>query len=336
MTPREIVLDAIAHKATDVIPYIISIHPDVAARLDEHYGGRDKWPKHQTFVAAAGVNWRGDAPAEGERFTDIFGVEWVQGNIFHIVEPALKEPSLKGYEFPELISDDEIPRLREFCETHRDRFTYFNFGLLFWERAWALRGMENILMDLVEHEAFCHELFERLMQLHLDAMDKVLPLPFDSIRFGDDFGGQRGLLMGARYWRKYLKPRLAKMYAKARDAGKIVSIHSCGDNSEILGEMIDMGLQVFNPAQPEANDLPKLKREFGKHVTFEGGIGTQQILPLGSPEEVREEIRRCRRVLGEGGGLIMTTTKPVRPEVPLENAVACLETLIKEAEKGTP
>jgi uroporphyrinogen decarboxylase len=191
-------------------------------------------------------------------------------------------------------------------------------------------------MDLVDQPAFVEALLDGLMQMHLDALDKILPLPFDSIRFGDDFGAQKGLIMGLRYWRRYLRPRLAKMYGKARAAGKIVSIHSCGDNSEILGDLIDIGVQIFNPAQPEANDLPTLKKRYGKNITFEGGIGTQATLPLGTPDEVREEVRRCRRELGPGGGLIMTTTKPIRPDVPTENAVACVETLIAEAHRGTP
>jgi uroporphyrinogen decarboxylase len=335
MTPREIVLQAVTHHETDVIPYILSIEPDVKKRLDAHYGGPEKFPKHSVFFASAGFNWRAkDLPGGG--FRDVFGVEWMQGNIFHIIEPLLKQPSLKGFTFPTLISEADIPPLREFCEKHKDVFRQYNLGLLFWERAWALRGMENILMDLVESPAFVEELLDGLMQMHLDALDKLLPLPFDSIRFGDDFGAQKGLIMGLRYWRKYLRPRLAKMYGRARAAGKIVSIHSCGDNSEIMGDLIDIGVQIFNPAQPEANDLPALKKKFGRHITFEGGIGTQHTLPLGTPDEVRQEVRGCRRDLAPGGGLIMTTTKPIRPDVPTANAAACVEAIIAEAHKGSP
>ena len=336
MTPREIVLQAVNHHETDVIPYALSINAEVWEKLDAHYGGRENFPRHETFMAGRGVRWQGDESLPGNRFRDLFGTVWVQGNIFHIEEPTLKEPSLKGYRFPTLVTDDEVPELAEWCAANRDRFTYFNFGLTFFERAWALRGMENVLMDMAAEPMFVHELFERLMELHLEGMDRILHLPFDSIRFGDDFGGQHGTLMGLPHWRNYIRPRLAKMYGKVRDAGKIVSIHSCGDNSEILGEMIDMGLQIFNPAQPEANDLPALKKQYGKHLTFEGGIGTQRNLPLGTPEQVKAEIRQCRRDLGVEGGFIMSTTKPLRPEVPVENAVAAVETIIEEAHKGSP
>ena len=335
MTPKQVVLEAVNHNETDLIPYGLSIDPDVRERLDAHYGGADRFPEHESFFAGAGYNWRAETLPDGG-FRDTFGVVWEQGNIFHITEPLLKEPSLAGLEFPVLVQDEDLPGLRKLCEENQDKFLQYNFGLLFWERAWALRGMDNILMDLIAEPAFVEELLDNLMQLHLDAFDKLLPLPFDCIRFGDDFGAQRGTIMGAPYWRKYLKPRLAKMYGKAREAGKVVSIHSCGDNSEILGDLIDIGVQIFNPAQPEANDLPALKKQYGRHVTFEGGIGTQVTLPRGTPEQVREEIRQCRLTLGAGGGLIMTTTKPLRPEVSTENAVAAVETIIAEARKGSP
>jgi len=335
MNPRQIVLDAVSHRATDVIPYGIGMDPPVREALIEHYGGEENFPAHQDFLAAIGCNWRaGDLPDGGWR--DIFGVEWKQGTTFQITEPVLKEPTLAGYEFPTLVDDAEVERARAWCAQQPDRFRTYSFGMLFFERAWALRGMENLLMDMAAEPVFVHDLFEHLMVMHLEALDRILDLPFDAVRFGDDFGGQHGTIMGLKHWRTYLKPRLAQMYGKVRDAGKMVSIHSCGDNSEILGEMIDMGLQIFNPAQPEPQDLPALKREYGDHLTFEGGIGSQGNLPFGTPEQVREEVRRCRLELGEDGGLIMMPTKAIREETPLENAVACVEAIIEECNKGTP
>jgi len=335
VTPKQIVLDAVNHIGTEIIPYFFVLDADVRERLDARYGGPENFPQHESFFAGSGCNWRAEE-LPGGGFRDIFGVEWQQGNIFHITEPVLKEPSLEGFEFPVLMKDEDLPRLEELCRKQADRFLQFTLGMLFFERAWALRGLDNFLMDLAAEEAFVEELLDHLMQLHLDALDKILELPFDSIRFGDDFGAQRGTIMGAPHWRRYLKPRLAKMYGKVRDAGKIVSIHSCGDHGEILGDLIDLGVQIFNPTQPEANDLRELKRNYGRDITFEGGIGTQVNLPRGTPDEVRAEIREVREVLGPGGGFIMTPTKSLRPEVPTENAAAAVETIIEEARKGTP
>jgi len=173
MNPREIVLEAVAHRETDIIPYAININAEVWEKVDAHYGGRENFPEHETFLAGTGWNWRAES-LPGDRFRDVFGVLWQQGNIFHIIEPVLKEPTLKGFEFPTLIKDEDVPGLAEWCEKNADKFSTYGLGLLFWERAWALRGMENILMDMVAEPSFVHELFERLMQMHLEALDKIL------------------------------------------------------------------------------------------------------------------------------------------------------------------
>jgi len=332
LTCKERVYQALNYQESDIIPYNISIEASVAERLNEHYGGRDKWPKYENHFAGMGWQFHREDLSD-ELFKDPFGVIWHQGTIFEIVEPVLKEPSLKGFQWPELVNDDNIPNIERFCENYKHKFTMYGFGLLFFERAWALRGMENILMDFVLHREFVEELFDNLMQLHLDALDKILHLPMDCIRFGDDFGAQKGLIMGTPYWREFLKPRLAKMYGKARDAGKFVGIHSCGDNTPIMDDLIEIGVNILNPFQPEAMDVFEMKKLYGKKITFNGGIGTQVNLPYGTPEEVRQEIRTCARVLSKDGGYVMETTKPLRPEVPTENAVAALETIIEEVHR---
>ena len=332
MTCKERVYQALNFQESDIIPYNIGVHADVVQRLNEYYGGRDKWPKYENHFVSKGWNWHQDLG--NDLFKDPFGVTWHQGTIFRIVEPVLKEPNLKDFQWPELIRDQDVPEIEKFCENYKSKFTMYGFGLLFFERAWSLRGMENILMDFVLYPEFIEELFDNLMQLQLDALDKILHLPLDCIRFGDDFGAQKGLIMGTGYWREFLKPRLAKMYGKARDAGKVVAIHSCGDNTEIMDDLIEIGVQILNPFQPEAMDIFKMKEIYGEKITFDGGIGTQVNLPFGTPEEIRQEIRTCARVLSKGGGYIMETTKPLRPEVPTENAVAALETIIEEVYRG--
>jgi len=135
--------------------------------------------------------------------------------------------------------------------------------------------------------------------------------------------------MGPTHFREYLKPRLKVMYDLAHKHGKDVYIHSCGDNSPILADLIEIGLDVYNPFQPEPQDVYALKREYGKDLTFEGGIGTQVLLPFGTPEGIRAEIRRLKTEIGKGGGFIISPTKPILPDVPTENAVACVEAILE-------
>jgi len=334
LTCKERVYQALNFRETDIIPYNISIEGPVVQRLNEHYGGRDKWPRYENHFSSIGWNWHGKDIAEN-MFRDPFGVVWHQGsNLFHIVEPVvLQKPDLKGFQWPELISDAEISRIEKFCADRKDYFTIYSLGLVFFERAWSLRGMENILMDFVLHPEFVEELFDKLTQLLLDAIGKIIHLPMDCILFSEDFGAQKGLIMGTGYFREFLKPGLAKLCGRVRDGGKFVALHSCGDNTSIMEDLIEMGLNILNPFQPEAMDVFEMKRLYGKQITFEGGIGTQVALPYGTPEEVRAEIRACAETLSKGGGYIMETTKPIRPDVPTENAVAALETMIEEAHK---
>ncbi|MFW5868043.1 MAG: hypothetical protein ACOCX2_09520, partial [Armatimonadota bacterium] len=196
MTPRERIVAAIEHRETDYVPYVIPIDPEVRERLDRHYGSEDWARRIQGFFQSAGVNWGTEDKGSG-RWTDAFGVVWEDApgaGAWHSVEVPLKEPTLDDYEFPELLPESELAGLGETFSAPHDRYRLIGLGMLFFERAWAMRGMEHILMDFRLHPEFAHELFERLMQIHLELIDRVAALPIDAIRFGDDFGGQQGLI----------------------------------------------------------------------------------------------------------------------------------------------
>jgi len=328
VTANERVLQALSHQAPDIVPYNIPIDPDPARRLDEHYGSADWRSRVQNHIAACGVDWAGGRPEEKD-WTDRFGVRWTQGNIFHSVDVPLKEPSLQGYEWPDLLPDEELARNREWAEANGDVFRVANMGLLFFERAWCLRGMENLLADFAENPGFVDELFDSLMELHFPLIDRLATLPVEGLGFGDDFGAQKGLLMGTTHWRRVLKPRLKQMYGRAHERGKYVHIHCCGDVSPIIEDLIEIGVDIYNPLQPEPQDIYAMKREYGRHITFEGGIGTQGLLPRGTPEAIRSEIRRLKEELGRDGGFILSPTKPILPDVPTENAVACVEAILE-------
>lgn len=142
--------------------------------------------------------------------------------------------------------------------------------------------------------------------------------------------------MGVRHWREFFKPRLKIAYERTHRRLKYVGIHSCADNSPIIEDLIETGVDIFNPFQPEAHDVYAMKHEYGKYITFWGGIGTQQLLPRGTPGEIWAEVRRIKRRIGAGGGLIVAPTKPTMADVPVENAVACIEAILEGTDGGLP
>jgi uroporphyrinogen decarboxylase len=143
---------------------------------------------------------------------------------------------------------------------------------------------------------------------------------------GDDFATQRALMISPWHWRRFLKPRLARLFEIGKVRGKFVWFHSCGDISAILEDLIEIGMDVWETVQ--LHTLPmsaaELKRRYGRQIAFFGGINTQR-LPFWSAERVRDEVRRCIEALGEGGGYICGPDHHIKPDVPGGNAVALYE-----------
>ena len=128
-----------------------------------------------------------------------------------------------------------------------------------------------------------------------------------------------------------MKPRLRQIYGRAKKAGKLVMIHSCGDNSEIMGDLIEIGVDIFHPTQPEAMNLVELKRRWGDRITFNGGITTQR-LPFMTPRQIREEVRRVRGLMSRGAGFVLEPTKPIRWDIPPETAMALIEEMTEPSQ----
>jgi uroporphyrinogen decarboxylase len=137
------------------------------------------------------------------------------------------------------------------------------------------------------------------------------------------------VLTGPKLWRKFIKPRARALHEAVHAAGKWTLQHCCGNVCDIIPEMIDIGLDVLESLQPEAMDVYEIKRRYGKHLRLWGGLGTQRLLPFGTPGEIRTEVGRLRRELGQGGGYILAPAKALMPEVPTRNAVAAVEAFIQ-------
>ena len=186
-------------------------------------------------------------------------------------------------------------------------------------------------MDMIENPGFVHELLDAIADYNIAQVTRVVSYDMDAVYFGDDWGQQHGLLMGYDLWKEFVFPRLKRMYAAVRDAGKTVIIHSCGDVDELFEDLISIGLVVFNPFQPEVMDVGQLMDQYRGRLAFWGGVSTQRTMPYGSADDVRAEVRRMVD-LGRDGGYILSPSHSVEGDVPVENLVA----LIEEAQRFSP
>ena len=326
LTPRERVLLAASRRQPDVTPWQIDLTIDAARRLAAHVGRSDLEALLGNHLAIREDGYF--VEVRPDFWQDQFGITWnrtIDKDIGNVDRYLLAEPTLEGYRFPAPDLARNAAVVQDMIAAHPDRLRVAGVGFSMFERAWTLRGMENLLTDMVLNPGFVDALLDRILEYNLEVIDHLLTFDVDCIRFGDDWGQQRGLIMGPRHWRRFIKPRVAQMYARVKAAGRLVMQHSCGAVQELFPDLVDMGLDIFNTFQPEVMDVAWCKREFGQHLTFYGGISTQQVLPRVSPAEVREVVRRMMDEVGREGGYIVAPTHAIPRDVPPENIVAFLE-----------
>ncbi len=327
-TSREKVLDAVYRREADSLPATLYLDKAIQTKLAETYGYR---AAEQFTNDTVRILWNVEHTNINDReFRDPFGVRWIRSDGGYFFEdPLLPEPNASLIPRIKLLEPADRENILAIRQANPDKFIFFQFTMTFGERLWALRGMENYLMDLVEYPDFVHNALDILLEMHLEALETLVHLPIDGITFGDDFGTQKGLMISPRQFRTFFKPRMAVLYQKVRNAGLVVGAHSCGDNTAIMKDYIDLGLQVFHPLQPECMDIAYIKKTYGRDLTFRGGIGTQGAVVWGSPDEVRKMVFDAATVLGRGGGYLLEPCKPLPPETPIENAMAFIEAMEK-------
>ena len=185
--------------------------------------------------------------------------------------------------------------------------------------------MENALVFMLTESSFIHDLLDKIVEFNLRVIDIYNEYDFDGMYFGDDWGQQNGLIMGKPLWDKFIKPRMAILYARAKSKGRYIIQHSCGDCREIFSDLIEIGLDCYQTFQPEIYDIANMKSLYGDSLCFWGGISTQRLLPYASPHEVADTTRRIMDVMRERGGYIAAPTHAVPADVPPENVIAMLE-----------
>jgi uroporphyrinogen decarboxylase len=274
--------------------------------------------------------------ADGRVSFDWWGAGWdtqTEG-YWHAHAPLAHATDLARFPWPDPDSPDLLSEARRALLVDADRhFAAPNFGLCLFERAWSLRGFDTLLMDLVDAPAWVEELLERTTDIQVRLARRFVALGVDGGYFGDDYGAQRGMLFSPVLWRRWFKPRLARMFAVFRDAGLPVILHSDGDIWAILPDLVGIGLNCLNPVQPEVLEHRRLYREFGRHLSFYGGISTQSVLPSGTPEQIRAATRACVADLApDGTGLILGPSHRMQSDIPLANLVVMLQ----EMQRGIP
>ncbi|MBW7995853.1 MAG: hypothetical protein FVQ81_04620 [Candidatus Glassbacteria bacterium] len=333
MTPRERVIMALNHEQPDVTPWHITFTIPAREKLSDLLGTEDLdraiGNHFAKTEAVAADTWQEVRP---DFWRDEFGVIWDRtldkdiGNVDHGAL-VLPEPTLDGFEFPDPFEQKRWAGFDTFGERNPDLFRVNDFGFTLFERAWTLRGLENLLMDMVERPAFVHELLDAILEWNLKIIEGTARYDIDAILFGDDWGQQHGLIMGPEMWREFFKPRAAAEYKACKEAGMHVMIHSCGDVSEIMGELIEIGVEMFNPFQPEVMDIVEIKRRHGDRMSFFGGMSTQRTLPGATAEGVREKTRWLCDTIGRDGGYVFSPAHDVPKDVPAENMAAMVEEL---------
>jgi uroporphyrinogen decarboxylase len=331
LTKREVVRSVLQGQRPPYVPWNFSFTGEAWATLVAHYHNEDLLSVLGNHLMSLGsaIGFFEDIGHDCVR--DAFGVVWDRSrdkDIGIVKGTLLPEPMLNGYEFPNPEDDRFFNGIPHALETRSDCFRVFELGFSLFERAWTLRGMENLMMDFIEHPKFVHELLTKIADYNIAQVKKAMTFDIDAVHFGDDWGQQHGLIMGPRFWKEFIYPQLKRMYLVVREAGKFVSIHSCGDVDELFDDLVDLGLNCFNPFQPEVMDVEALMKQYRGRLTFFGGLSTQRTLPYGSVEDVRSESRRLLQ-LGAEGGYIFAPAHAVESDVPLENMLA----FIDEAQK---
>jgi uroporphyrinogen decarboxylase len=207
------------------------------------------------------------------------------------------------------------------------RYILGKFSYSFFERAGSLRGMENLLTDFILNPSFVHELFKIILDYDLKILQHLVNFPIDGVFFTDDWGSQRGLLMSPATWRKFIKPYMQRLYDQAHQQGYDVFIHSCGNNSLILDDLIEIGVNVFNPFQPEVINVEEVMQRYSHKLAFYGSLSIQHTLPFGTPDDVRREVEHRLRFAQQYGGLIISPAHDMPPDIPTENVLTMLNTL---------
>lgn len=209
----------------------------------------------------------------------------------------------------------------------RDLIALGDMQMTIWECAWYMRSMEQLFCDMMDENEIAEFLFDKVTEQSIIRAMSYVKAGVDVLFLGDDIGMQHTIMMSEELYCRWIKPRLKKLIdtVKAENPDVVIFYHSCGFVEPFIPHLIEAGVEVLNPIQSECMDFEEIHRKYGDKISFHGTIGTQTVMPFGTPQEVKEAVWKNLDIAGEKGGLMVTPTHMLEPEVPLENILAYVE-----------
>lgn len=327
--PAEEVRKAIEHRKPLRVPMMIHM-----------WNGADAFEDRADEVRAIQAEYPNDMFSVGPRYPDfwddpnneIAGYAWLDrpepaGRDSHahdanvaITDMAMLEEVLAAW------PDPNIPQMYEGCAEKLaaeadGRYTLAAWAFCFYERMWSLRGMENILCDFYEQPEAMHRLMDALCDFHETAIRRAgRELDVDAIQTTDDIGMQTGPMFSPAIFKEFFKPRYKRLIDAAHEHDMHFWLHTCGDVRPFMEDFIEIGLDVIHPIQKYTMDEREVAAKFGGRIAFWAGMDVQQILPWGTPEDVRKEVRFMIDTYDRSdGGCMITAGNGVTPDNPIEN-----------------
>ena len=354
MKPRDRVLTAL--KRTGV-PDRVPVQFDLCRQLTDAFGEKYNIPVHYTTSYFEDVTYRISAnelrTAMGSDCVVVgaglprgyshpktddgciineFGMKMRQGPLYmEVVDTPLRNVStveqVHSQPFPDPLAPGRFDDAEKIIKQYKDE--YFVIGdleLTMFEMSWHMVGLEKFMVDMAMGEEYIEVLLDRVREFSTGIGKRLVELGVDGIWFGDDFGAQNGMLISPKMWRRIFKPRYAALFQefKAINPDLLIMYHTDGAVAPILPDLIEIGLDVFNPVQPNVpgHDPQELKDKFGDRLSFWGAIDQQNLLPNGTPAEIEADVAEKIRILGAGGGYMVAPAHIIQSDVSMENVEA--------------
>ena len=342
MTHRENFLQAMRRQNPEYIPLYFQLCPALQQEFKNRHGISD----YEEFYGFDVRTFR-IAPTQHPNdytkyhrnlkpgsFIDEWGVGREPGTVAHftkMVSPMADfEDPEQVWEFPlpDMLADYRWEPLYQQVEQCKEKgLSPIYRSIQIFEYAWYLRGLDNMLTDMIFDDEIAAACLQRMADFQVQVARKAASCGFDMIVFGDDIGTQRSMMMSMDLWRKWLKPDMARVIAAAKQVNPelLAYYHSDGVIYDAIEELMEIGMDILNPIQPECMDPDRIKALYGDRLSFWGCVGTQTTMPFGTPQDVTECVEHLCRVVGQGGGFCIAPTHMLEPEVPWENLEALVE-----------